>query len=580
MDWIMWPYNSSTCSDIFNNTLPPVTCNWNGACLGFTGCAAVPPAGASPFDFQPPVNANAGDQFIVCFSNYSGQQNLVVPMSFFGSAQVSCYSTVFVCPGSSTQISGLVGVAGSTYNWTPTTGIIGSSTTSTITVQPGSTTVYECITTQPNATILDTMIQVSIHVPATLAANTVLETCQGANDASITVTPNGSAPFTYTINGNAAPNGNFTGLGDGNYLIAVTDDNGCVSDTTITVAPGPICCIMTVSAVSTQASCIGSCDGTGTGNFIDNNGTPTFVWFDSNGNPIGQTTQTATGLCAGDYSVEITDPGLCTFTANITITEGTSMNIGSITVIDPLCFNDCNATLLIAANGATNFSIDNGVTFFPSGNFANLCSGLYRIVVENPLGCSGDSLITIANPPAVIADFTLTPEVTTIENTLIRFINSSLNQTDNFWDFDSLGTSTLLNPSFEFPSETPGTYTTCLAVSNANGCADTLCKSVIINDGLLYYIPNAFTPDGDGINDIFLPILNNFDPESYELFIFNRWGELIFQSESFFTGWDGFATKGPVTEKVKNDVYVWKIKGKDMDTNKKIELIGHISVIK
>jgi gliding motility-associated-like protein len=580
MDWIMWPYNSSTCNDISSNVLPPIRCNWNGACLGFTGCANTVPAGADPSDFEPAINANAGDQFIVCFSNYSAQMNLNVPMDFFGTAQVSCYTTVFICPGESIQLSAFAGAAGSTYNWTPTTGIIGSSTSQTITVSPGNTTVYECTTTQPNTVILDTSIQVSINTPPVLTASITLESCQGANDGSFSVTPSGVGPFTFTIDGLAATSGNFTNMGDGSYLIEVTDNNGCVSDTLITLAPGPICCNMTVSSTNTAASCIGSCDGTATANFINNNGTPTFIWRDELGNPIGQNTQTATGLCAGDYSVDITDPGLCTFTSLVTITEGMSLNIQSITITDPLCFNDCNAEITINSMSATNFSIDNGVTFSTNNSFLNLCPGEYEIFVSNAIGCVGDSIITINNPIEVIADFYATPEITTIENPLVNFVNLSQGNSQNLWDFSGLGTSTLIHPSFTFPSESPDTYSVCLMISDDNGCSDTICDSVIINDGLFYFVPNSFTPNGDGKNDEFRPILNNFDAENYELLIFNRWGEIIFQTEDINAGWDGSGKNGPVNDRVMNDVYVWKITGADRDTGIFIELFGHVTVFK
>src|SRR5690606_13836149 len=70
-DWIMWPYNSNTCSQIFNNTIAPVRCNWNAPCEEFTGIGSPPPAGGDPGNFEPNLNVTAGDQFIVCFSNYS-----------------------------------------------------------------------------------------------------------------------------------------------------------------------------------------------------------------------------------------------------------------------------------------------------------------------------------------------------------------------------------------------------------------------------------------------------------------------------------------------------------------------------
>lgn len=580
MDWIMWPYNSTACNDIFNNTLPPIRCNWNGACLGFTGIANTLPAGASQFDFEPGLNVNAGDQFIICFSNYSGQQNVLVPFDFFGTAQVSCYETVFICPGEEISISGFAGVAGSVYNWTPTTGIIGASNTQTILVSPDDATVYECITTQPDGTILDTMIQVSLHTPATLSASVVVETCQGDEDGSITITPNGTAPFSFTIDGVANANGTFANIGGGTYFIEVTDGNGCISDTTITVPAGPVCCIMTVSATSIPTSCFGMCDGTATGNFIDNNSAPTFEWFDDSGNPIGQTTQTATGLCAGNYTIEITDPGLCTLSASITITDGTDITVGSVVISDPLCAGDCNGTIIITAAIADSFSIDNGNTFFSSGTFIDLCSGDYQIVVKNTAGCDGSSSATLVDPLPVVASFYFTPEASTIENPLVFFINTSQNQTSNFWVFDTLGTTTETNPYFEFPNEAPDNYFVCLTISDDNSCIDSVCQTVLINDGLLYYIPNAFTPDGDGINDVFRPVLNNFDVENYEMMIFNRWGEIIFRTEDIYAGWDGTVSRGSVYHIVKDEVYVWRINGRDKDSGERVELIGHVTLFR
>ena len=88
-DWIMWPYNSNTCSQIFNNTIAPVRCNWNAPCEAFTGIGSPPPAGGDPGNFEPNLNVTAGDQFIVCFSNYSSTTTSV-PLNFYGSASISC----------------------------------------------------------------------------------------------------------------------------------------------------------------------------------------------------------------------------------------------------------------------------------------------------------------------------------------------------------------------------------------------------------------------------------------------------------------------------------------------------------
>lgn len=88
-DWIMWPYNSSTCSQILSNTLAPIRCNWNSPCDGFTGISSVPPMGGFATNFEPDLNVTAGQQYLICFSNYSSATTNV-PLNFFGTANVSC----------------------------------------------------------------------------------------------------------------------------------------------------------------------------------------------------------------------------------------------------------------------------------------------------------------------------------------------------------------------------------------------------------------------------------------------------------------------------------------------------------
>ncbi len=88
-DWIMWPYDATTCNDIIANTLPPVTCNWNSPCAGFTGVGSIPPPGGDPGNFEPTMNVSTGDQYLICFSNYSSALTSV-PLSFTGSSDISC----------------------------------------------------------------------------------------------------------------------------------------------------------------------------------------------------------------------------------------------------------------------------------------------------------------------------------------------------------------------------------------------------------------------------------------------------------------------------------------------------------
>ena len=105
---------------------------------------------------------------------------------------------------------------------------------------------------------------------------------------------------------------------------------------------------------------------------------------------------------------------------------------------------------------------------------------------------------------------------------------------------------------------------------------DTVCHDVIIYDDFIIYVPNSFTPDNDGRNDVFLPVVSGHDPLTYEFFIFNRWGELIFETQNSGSGWDG--TYKAVMSK--EDTYVWKIKVKSAINNKQHDFIGHVNLLK
>jgi len=88
-DWIMYPYSPTTCAAITANTVPPIRCNWNNVAFGGTGLAGATPPGGDPGNFEPALNVTAGQQYIICFSNWSSVSTLV-PLEFGGSATISC----------------------------------------------------------------------------------------------------------------------------------------------------------------------------------------------------------------------------------------------------------------------------------------------------------------------------------------------------------------------------------------------------------------------------------------------------------------------------------------------------------
>src|SRR5690606_32431411 len=137
-DWAMWPYTPSTCNNIFNNTLPPVSCNWNASATGGTGMGPVP-AGGQPGNYQPSIPVTPGMQFLILISNYSGV-NTLVSFTSTGTASLTCGLNLGICSGQSYTVSpiGFVPTTNANYtlmpgNQTNTTGsFVVTSTVSTM----------------------------------------------------------------------------------------------------------------------------------------------------------------------------------------------------------------------------------------------------------------------------------------------------------------------------------------------------------------------------------------------------------------------------------------------------------------
>ena len=123
----------------------------------------------------------------------------------------------------------------------------------------------------------------------------------------------------------------------------------------------------------------------------------------------------------------------------------------------------------------------------------------------------------------------------------------------------------------------------------SNSCSSSSAQMIIFNTGqcpdedslineLIYYVPNSFTPNADDFNQTFQPVFSGIEPQKYTLFIFNRWGEIIFESHDASIGWKG--TLGSDDRKVQDGVYTWKIKFTDINTQKEHTIVGHVVLIR
>ncbi|MBL7932237.1 MAG: gliding motility-associated C-terminal domain-containing protein, partial [Bacteroidia bacterium] len=134
-----------------------------------------------------------------------------------------------------------------------------------------------------------------------------------------------------------------------------------------------------------------------------------------------------------------------------------------------------------------------------------------------------------------------------------------------------------VNPVMEFPKI--GKYNITLQATSAFGCKNDLTKTVEVKNNFNIFIPNSFSPNFDGLNDVFGPVFTPYglDVKSFEMEIFDRWGHSIYRTKDVGKGWDGsIQNKG---EPLKEEVYIYRIKYKDMDGNA-YNKMGHVSLVK
>ncbi|MFT5778077.1 MAG: gliding motility-associated-like protein, partial [Crocinitomicaceae bacterium] len=208
-------------------------------------------------------------------------------------------------------------------------------------------------------------------------------------------------------------------------------------------------------------------------------------------------------------------------------------------------------------------------------------SGLQTVTLSivDANGCT--SVATYADYISIFlqptASFTSSGLELDILDTEVTFENTSTNATSYVWDFgDETGNSTVVNPTHVYDNTGFGSYVVMLIAQNSL-CADTAYQTFIVNDVLIYYVPNTFTPDNDQHNQTFRPIFSSgYDPYDYHLIIFNRWGETIFESFDSAFGWDG--TYGG---KIMQDgVYTWKLDFQETMTDKRHSASGHVNILR
>jgi len=484
-----------------------------------------------------------------------------------------------VCEGVGLTFNGTGGVF---YNWSGPAGFVSNSQTPGILAPSVSnsgtytltvTDANGCINFTTTTAVVNPLPAISIS-GSTVCANQTINL--GATGGTI-YNWNGPSGFTSSSQNPSIPNAN-PSMG-GVYSVTVTDVNNCTSTSNTVVVVNPI---PTPNANNNSPIC------TGQSFALSATGGLTYSWVGPNGfastaqNPL---INTSTTNMSGTYSVTVFDNIGCGATAvtNVTVNPLPNPSIIANNTFGcaPLCatFTVTNSMALQSVVWSVNGG--NGA----NGNTYENCfnaAGLFTVTagVTDINGCSNTTSYLVDVYPIPVADFNFAPIKPIVNHDEVTFTDASHSATIAAWNWyfysTAANTSNAQHPTFYYPEA--GTYPVTLVVKSDKGCVDTITKIIVVGEDFGIYIPNAFTPNGDGLNDFFQP--KGFGIKEYELDIFDRWGERIFNTKVFEEGWDGKHHRGiDYGTYCKDGVYAWKIKVVNVFGEAKY-YTGHVTLLK
>lgn len=514
------------------NVLTASTASTAATCGNNNGTATVTAGGGTgPYNYSwaPSGGSNANatglsaGTYTVFITDANGcTLSATAVVNLTGGQTVSVQSqTNVLCNGGNTGAATLFvsgGTSPYTYSWSPSGG-------TNITATGLSAGTYTVIVTDANGcTVTQT---ITITEPTAIAASATSTTAictSGTGTASVNAS-GGTGPYTYNWSPSGGTNVNATGLTTGNYSCTITDANGCTFVQTVTVnSTNPL----TLTTSSTQAGCTVN-NGTATGTPANGTAPYTYSWNNS------QTGQTATGLSAGTYTVVVTDANGCSQTQTVTVTSVNSLTVNTSATPAACGANDGTATA-IPANGTApyTYSWNNSQS---TQTATGLAAGNYTVVVTDANGCSQTQTISVTqtNGPTASAS-AVSASVPPGGNVQL---NANGGGTYSWYPSTGLSCTACQNPV-----ATPVQTTTyCVRVTDVNGCSDSACVTITVDipcnkDLLKTLLPNAFSPNGDFVNDG-LCVPANPCIKTFLLKIYDRWGEKVFETSDVSKCWDG-----------------------------------------
>jgi gliding motility-associated-like protein len=389
--------------------------------------------------------------------------------------------------------------------------------------------------------------------------------CQGA---SVQLTPSGAVNYSWSpAPGNVSANGTLTFVANQTQSLNLTGWNqfNCTSTQTVvvTVQPKP--------NVSIQASLNGVCPGQ-TSNLVAS-GASTYLWLNSGFSDPTLSSQFVSPSTNTTYRVVGENAGGCSDTAQIIVQAFQSPNL-DISPSQSICLGQAATIFVSGANQYVWSPIGSGNSFVVSPQQTTT----YTIVGVSSDGCS-DTVTSLVNVfPIPSAAFSLSSLLLSADNPVVTVTNNSMGGVAYQWNFGDGTVSSESEPVFDhvFPQSENG-YQITLRVTNEVGCIAIASQNIQVKGDEIYYVPNSFTPDGDEFNNVFTPIFTSgFDPQNFTMYVYNRWGHIIFETRDHQIGWDGYF----FGRRVQAGIYTYIIRFKAKNTDEYKVISGHVNLLK
>ncbi len=375
--------------------------------------------------------------------------------------------------------------------------------------------------------------------------------CLGDSDGMITIAASGGTPgYTY-LWGDGTTGPVNSGLAAGQYDVTITDANFCEEPKNITVGEPDLFEVMVDSAQLQQVICPADSSGVivvfptgGNAGIID------YQWTDN-----VSTSSVGINLRAGSYSITATDPKGCTDNVLVTLEEPDPIEFDIADIVEPQCFGFQTVVTIDTAFGGNGplyeFSVNNGPKRPIQAAIPVLGGQSALITVFDRAGCRAEEDIVINQPAEIVVDLGDDVEIQLGESQEINpFIGSILPVDSIVWqpltDLVCMDSAFCLDVTVA-PLETQ-MYS--LTIFDENGCSGSDDILVEIDKNRNVYIPNAFSPNGDGNNDTFKPFIGPGVENINFMRVFDRWGEVLFSTDNSAatpylpdpldqSGWDG-----------------------------------------